>query len=145
MDRRRRAGEEGIALATAIVAAVVISITALVILNLSMRRFEMSAFRSDHTVALVSSEAGFQYVFARLDHDPVFRTAVQDKTLVPGAPTPYIVSSDPAVTADETDPRLNVGKDVTVEITFMRLQDNPPDPNRPYQVRARSEFGAGGP
>ncbi len=145
MGGRDRAGQRGIALATAIVAALVVSITALVVLNLTMKRFELSAFRSDHTISLVSSEAGFQYAFARLDLDPVFRAAVENKTVAANTPTPYIVSSDPLVAADQTDPRLRVAKDVTLEITFLRPQDNPPDPNRPYVVASRSEFGTGGP
>ncbi len=61
--------QKGIAMVTAIVLALVVSATAAVVLSLTFRRFELSAFRTDHAVATGSSEAGFQYSFARLDKD----------------------------------------------------------------------------
>ena len=139
-------GERGLALVTAIAAAVVISITAAVVLNLTFQRFELSVFRTDHAVAVASSEAGLQYVFARMEREPAFRTAVQNKTINAGTPTPYVVTCHAAAAPneDEVDDALHMGnKHVTVEITFFRPQDNPPDPNRPYQVEGRADFGTG--
>ena len=61
--------QKGIAMVTAIILALVVSATAAVVLSLTFRRFELSAFRTDHTVAQASDEAGFQYAFARMDKD----------------------------------------------------------------------------
>lgn len=103
--------QKGVAMVTAIVLALVVSATAAAVLGLTFRRFELSAFRTDRSVAAGTAEAGFQYAFARLTI-PAFRTLVQNKRLaVAPATTPvpadnaaaeYIISchDDPAVTED---------------------------------------------
>lgn len=57
---------------TAIVLALVVSVTAALVLNMTFRRFELSVFRTDRSVAGGSSEVGFQYAFARLDKDRLY-------------------------------------------------------------------------
>ena len=95
---------------TAIVLALVVSVTAALVLNMTFRRFELSAFRTDRAVAGGTSEAGFQYVFARLARDNAFRTAVETKRLALGAgaqpannaAAEYVISchDDPAAAED---------------------------------------------
>ncbi len=102
--------QKGVAMVTAIVLALVVSAMAAVVLSLTMRRFELSAFRTDHAVAAGTSEAGFQYAFARLAV-PAFRTLVDTKrtSLGPGAvpandlAAEYVISchDDPAITEDQ--------------------------------------------
>ena len=67
--------QKGIAMVMAIVLALIVSVTAAVVLSLTMRRFELSAFRTDHAVAAGTAEAGFQYAFARLDQDTAYTDA----------------------------------------------------------------------
>ena len=112
---------------TAIVLALIVSVIAAGILSLTMRRFELSAFRTAHAVGMASSESGLQYAFARLDQDtayvdpdfpappatPGLKGAVEAKRLsVALATTPvaadnanadYIIRchDDPAITEDE--------------------------------------------
>ena len=160
-----RAGQRGMAMVTAIVLAIIVSVTAAVVLNLTFRRFELSAFRTDHSIAATSAEAGFQYAFARLDRDTTytnpnypgavgFRAVVQAK-----APAEWVVTCDssvPVAQRDELVPALHMGgvpdgsggvkggKHLTVRILFLRPADNPPFPNRPYRVRSVATFGTGG-
>lgn len=113
--------QKGIAMVTAIVLALVVSATAAVVLSLTFRRFELSAFRTDHAVAAATSEAGFQYAFARLDKDAAFRNRVQAKrnNILPAGPiadntaaAEYVVTSDalvPAAQRDELVPALQMG------------------------------------
>ncbi len=164
----RRSEQEGIAIVTALAAALVVSITAAVVLGLTWRRLELSAFRADHDVAVSASEAGLQYALARLDLDAAFRTRVQNKTINADAPTDYIVACHdlPNITEDQilgNPPVSNAnqlhvamkmnqagvyvgGKHVVVRIRFFRPGvDVPPVPNRPYRISATTEFGTGGP
>ena len=142
--------QKGIAMVTAIVLALVVSATAAVVLSLTFRRFELSAFRTDHAVAMASAEAGFQYAFARLDKDPVFKAAVDAK-----APGYYLIycHANPSfppeyqVAPDETVQALHMGnKDMAVLIKHFTAADpdNPLYPTRPYKVRAVAVFGTGG-
>ena len=78
--------QKGIAMVAAIVLALVVSVIAAGVLSLTMRRFELSSFRTDHAVAAATSEAGFQYAFARLAADPAFRAAVELKRTNQGVP-----------------------------------------------------------
>ena len=158
--KRARSGEKGIAMVTAIGLALIVSIMAAVVLNMTFRRFELSALRTQHAVAMMGSEAGFQYAFARMDRDPAFRTLVQAKA----ATTPYYYvvrchADDPSTTSDDLpdlfktadvlDGRLHMGnKHVAVAIRYYTA-NNAGDPNtyyatRPYKVRAVSVVGAGG-
>jgi hypothetical protein len=151
-----RHGQQGIAMVTAIVAAVVVSITAAVVLNLTFRRFEMSAFRSDHVVAAAEAEAGLQYAFARLGLDAAFRTAVQNARQ--GAAQRYYVIScrqdlepnTPGVQAPDAHvPALHMGgKHVTVRIIFggglgLPAGEAPLPAGARYRVRAFADFGTG--
>ena len=107
---------------TAVILALVVSATAAVVLTLTLRRFELSAFRTDHAVAEASAEAGLQYAFARLDKDSTstnsnfpsvqgFKKLVQAKREKMGTngvdlydeKAEYIVSChhDPGITEDE--------------------------------------------
>ncbi|GEM_PF-3485184 len=119
---------------TAIVLALVVSAIVAVVLSLTFRRFELSAFRTDHSVAAGTAEAGFQYAFARLDkdrtyNDPAFpgppngfRETVQRKRASRGAaPIPatgaandaaeYVVTCHADAAADENQvvPALHMG------------------------------------
>ena len=156
-----RSSRRGVAMVTAIVLALAVSATAAVVLSLTFRRFELSAFRTDHTVAVASAEAGFQYAFARLNIQ-AFRDAVQNKrtALGAGAVAPddpaaeYIVTCNNAVNPrDELVPELHVGtkvdtnpssptfgqyvggKHVTLRIRFFTAADAAPVPNRSFRVR----------
>lgn len=164
MRAESRMSQRGIAMVTAIVLALAVSAIAAVVLSLTFRRFELSAFRTDHAVAAGTAEAGLQYVFARLDQDQAFRNAVQAKRLaVAGGETPVAADNaaaefnirchdDPALTEDQIEPALHMGgpidsakpgKHVTLRIRFFTDADNPPFPARPYRVRSFSNFGTG--
>lgn len=114
-----RKSERGSALVIAMAAAVIVSVIVAVVINLSIRRFELSAQRTDHEVAKMSSEAGLQYVFARMDRDAAFRTNVQNKRILghPASAVPltdataeYVITCDAAlVGADLVVPALHVG------------------------------------
>ena len=148
MKRTRwdRSGEKGIAMVTAIGLALIVSIMAAVVLNMTFRRFELSALRTRHAVAMMGSEAGFQYAFARLDRSntvPPFRQLVRSKTVNAGTPTWYVVACHPIgatgtpdtlrndapelvtqmqlTTTDEVVPALHMGgKHVVVKIEYYR-------------------------
>ena len=145
---------------TAIVLALIVSATAAVVLSMTFRRFELSAFRTDHAVATGTAEAGFQYVFARMDRDVAFRTAVQNKRTALGAgavaasnaAAEYVLTCDasiPAAQRDELVPALHMGaatagKHVTLRVRFFTAADAPPVAARPFRVRSFSTFGTGG-
>ena len=144
------------ALVTAIGFALVIFLTAMVVLNQTYRRFQLSAHRTDHAIGQSAAEAGLQYAFARLDKDGVFRTSVQNKRLALGAGpidpndprAEYVITCHPSgFTPDATVLPLHMGnpspsgKHVTVRIRYLLAVDSPPDPSRPYKVRAQSTFG----
>lgn len=88
MAMRKRCSERGIALPTAIAAAVVVSILAAVVLNLTFRRFELSVSRTSRAEASLAAETGLQYAFERLRSDPTFETNVRAK-----APDFYVITS----------------------------------------------------
>ncbi len=121
-----RTSERGSALVIAMAAAVIVSIIVAVVMNLSIRRFELSAQRTDHEVAKMSSEAGLQYVFSRLAiDDAVFGAAVRLKrTSLGAAAVPlnnaaaeYVVTCDTALPggSDEVDQRLHVGAKIDTQ------------------------------
>ncbi len=175
MKRTRwdRSGEKGIAMVTAIGLALIVSIMAAVVLNMTFRRFELSALRTRHAVAMMGSEAGFQYAFARMDRSPAFQTAVKNKTLIASTPTWYVVACHPIgatgtpntlqndapelvtqmqlTTTDEVVPALHMGaKHVVVKIKYFRtpaadgVNDNPRFPARPWEVRSGSAYASSG-
>ena len=149
-----RGNQRGVAMVTAIVLAVIVSAIAAGVLSLTMRRFELSAFRTDHAVAAATSEAGFQYAFARLDKDAAFKAAVDAK-----APGYYLIycNANPdfppefQVAPNEVVPALHMGnKHMAVRIRHFTDAGVAPDQNpvfaaRPYKVRAVAVFGTGGP
>lgn len=117
----------------AIVLALVVSVTTALVLNMTFRRFDLSAFRTDHSVAAATSEAGLQYAFARMDKDLTstipafpgvsgFRNRVQAKRNNLGAgpiadntaAAEYVVTSDASVAADELVPALQMGGKVDI-------------------------------
>ncbi len=124
----------GVALAIALVTALLVSITAIVVINLAARRYHVAHLDLDHGTALSASEGGIRYAWTRLRMDSAFNTAVQNK-----APLPYIVTSDKAIPGgyDEYVPALQMeGKNVTVKITFNRAAL----PNQ-YSIDAHSDYG----
>lgn len=124
---------EGIALMVAIVAALAVSLTAVVTLNLTFRRFELSSFRSDHLSASFAAEAGIQYAFARLDLDKPFLNRVEN------APsTPYTVSpTAPNSPTSEPEPNLRMGnKEVTV-----RISRRGPVGSGQFEIRGSADYG----
>lgn len=166
---RTRAGQKGVAMATAIVLALIVSVLVAGVLSLTMRRFELSAFRTDHAVAAVTSEAGFQYAFARLAaDDAVFGVAVRAKRNALGAGAiaagdqraEYVVSCHdkpeqvpPDLDDDREDllvPEIHMGnKHVRIRIRFFNQADIDAGfypaalAARPYRVRSFSYFGTG--
>lgn len=172
MQARFRNGQEGIAMVTAIVAALIVSITASVVLNLTFRQFELSAFRSTHTVGLQQAEAGLQYAFARLPVDPALEANVR-AARAGGFQRYYYLSCNPGPgdilpdiadlqVADEQVTELHMGgtltppavdgvggRHVTVGIIFGGGLGLPPgeDPlpaGADYRIRAYCHFDVGG-
>ncbi|MBI3333286.1 MAG: hypothetical protein HYZ93_04270 [Candidatus Omnitrophica bacterium] len=124
---------EGVALMVAIVAALAVSLTAVVVLNLTFRRLELSSFRSDHLSASFAAEAGIQYAFARLDRDKPFRDRVEN------APSyPYTVSPTASTgPTSEPEPNLRMGnKDVTV-----RIYRRGPAGSGQFEIRGSADYG----
>ena len=125
----------GFALAIAVVAALLVSITAAVVLGLTYRSLYLSVFQTDHTVAFYSAEAGVQYTFARLNlNNPATDTfllvktdnttvapaqTLQQHVINKGANTPFIIISNGTFTGlyggaaanhyDHYDPNLANG------------------------------------
>lgn len=167
MSGARRNNQSGMAMVTAIVLALIVSVTAAVVLSLTMRRFELSAMRTDRAVAGITAEAGFQYAFARLDLDAGFPALVQARrTGFAAATTPvdkdepdaeYIVSchDEPDDREDQLAPEIHMGdKHLRVRIRFFTpadlthasVQGTPLETllaTRPYRVKAFSFFGTG--
>lgn len=153
----KKKNEQGMALVTAMAAALIISVLAAVVLNMTWRRFEMSAFRSDRAIAGAEAEAAMRYAFARLDLDQAFHDRVVAK-----APKAYVITCDagiPPGQRDELIPELHQGakvdpngpvdpkvryvggKHVTVKIKY-----DPTDNGgaaQPYKVSAKATFGKG--
>ena len=137
MPARDRSGERGIAMVTAMAAAVIISILAVVVLNMTFRRFELSAFRTDRAVAGAAAEAGLKYAFARLQLDttytdlnfpgpPGFANVVQRAgQAVP--PRDYVLRCHPltGLAVDQVVPQLHVGAKINTE----RNPNGTPGPN----------------
>ena len=158
--------QRGIAMVSAMLLAAIVSALAVLVINLTFRRFALSAFRTDHMVAEASAEGGFQYAFARLKQDAAFRTAVQAKRDALGrgaipannAAAEYVVTCDdtiPVAQRDELVPELHMGvaaagKHLTLRIRFFHNEpllgftDAVPLANRPYRIRSSSSFGTGG-
>lgn len=150
--RKSVSNEKGMALVTAMAAALILSLTAVVVLNMTSRRFELSAFRTDRAVAGLEAEVGLQYAFARLA-DPAFQTTVQAK-ISGGVQQFYVITSDPDLSPkDLLVPQLQVGKKVGPAGTYVggkhvtvRIKFNPTGAggaSRPYEVRASTSFGTG--
>ena len=141
MSGPSKTGEKGIALVIAMAAALIVSLIAVAVLNMTFRQFELSAFRTSHGVAEQEAEAGLQYAFARLDRDVALRTNVQNK-MAGGQHVDYVITGDPNVPAGQRDEWTNAlqagSKFITVRIRF---EDNPPASGQPYRVRASADFG----
>lgn len=136
---------------TAIVAALVVSITAVVVLNLTFRRFEISAFRSDHAVAAVEAEGGNQFAWAWFldpaNHALVQAAGAAGYRIAGNADSlPWVENGVQLMGAEnEVDPTLVLGnKIIVVEIVHRAA---PPwvaaDPIRHCRVRALARFGTG--
>jgi len=160
-----RSGQEGIAMVTAIAIALIVSIMAAVVLNMTFRRFELSAARTDHAIGMVAAEAGFQYAFARMDRSQAFRTLVMNKSpagswyvitchpvtnLDPGL-VAYLTNRTGGTAVDREIRALHMGtRHVVLLISYDRPQGNggTPFPStsatpRPYTIRSTSTFAGG--
>lgn len=158
MGNRQRRSQEGVALATALAAAVVVSLLVIAALNLTLRRFELSAARSDHAQAAQAAEAGLRYVFERLRlddqsdglDDGAGEQGLEDRIRFDDD-SPYVISDDPGpvtIRMDGTDqviavdeqpaPPLGLGRPVHIAI-----QEDANDPNTPPRLRihADADFG----
>ena len=166
MRRKRSVSQQGLALITAMAAAVIISLTAAVVMGVTWRRMEMSALRSDHLVSQMASEAGLQYAFARLDKDTAgaFKAAIQakgandyiirchddttiteDLPLIPALHVGAKVDTAPDSPSEpQTYGQYTGGKHVTIRIRYNAAGwGTPPDPARPYKITASSDFATG--
>ncbi len=127
---KRHASERGIALVTAIVAALVISLSAVVILNMTFRRFELSSQRRDRSISLAGIEGATRYIFQRCDVDPNWRednirAGIVANRDAPGGPrnnSCYVLSplpTDPNPVEDDVIIRYNgvdTGFDISEQI-----------------------------
>lgn len=152
----------GVALMTALVGVILLTLTVAAVMNLVMRRFETTAFRSDRLVAFNADEGATQYAWSRLninDFDPatkkVFQQRVRDKRDTSGKNIPFVISSNSKLPPDIVEPSfLMAGKNVTVEILWDDPDvDDPKIPNwagskspgddfpSEFQVRASTDYG----
>ncbi len=146
----RTKNEKGIALLMAVIGALLVSATAAIVLSMTYRSFYLSVFQTDHAVAFYSAESGVQYTFSRLQLDTTyvnpawtgdptppaagFANSVQYCNTVKGRS--FVVSCDPAVAADLTDPNLHAGKKhVTIQITYNAAS------TPPYTVKSTTSYG----
>ncbi len=151
--------ERGAALIVAVIAAIMVTLLAAVVLSVSMERFEFSAFRSDHAKAASGAEAGLRYAFSRLDKDttsngnPGPPNGFKDDVRFDNDP-PYVVTSletanpvidGASVVPDERtndlfmgrllpNPPGRVGKEVSVVLTYDSGTGR-------YRVRSVSDYG----
>lgn len=149
--------EKGIALVMAIIAALLVSISAAIVLNMTYRSFYLSVFQTDHAVGFYAAESGVQYAESRLEFDAVFAAAVKAKgasttSTPPGQNLPYIVTSlqsgNPVIDGNSSvapDERTNdlvvlgphgTRREVTV---WIKYYDDGRDP--PYKIRVFSSYG----
>lgn len=166
---RDRSGERGVAMVTAMAAALIISIMAIAVLNMTLRRFELSAFRTDRAVAGAEAEAGVRYAFAWL-------LVPANQLLVQNAKANerqryFALSCNPAADVDLDAPGVQApdrqvpalhmggtltppavdgvgGKHVVVRIIFgggagLPAGEAPLPPGAQYRVRSRTVFGTG--
>ena len=155
-NRGGRPSERGIALATALVAAVVVSILAVVAINLTFRRFELSAFRTDHGISGHASEAGIRYAFERLRIDPAFEAAVRaDDTPDGGGPrngpvyvlSPLAEETEIEFLFDGRTRELDVDEQVQAlelgrKLIHIGIQIDPNDATR-LRIHTNADYGTG--
>lgn len=144
----------------ALAGTILIALTAGLVLNLSMRRYEMTAFRVERMKAFNASEAGTQYAWGRLTvndteqfnnipGDPpawnqpglTFQQRIQQRLQDPSASGPLIISSDEnqKPSPHHLEPGLQLaGRDITVQIFYNN--DNDPATND-FRVEASTEYG----
>lgn len=128
----------GMALMTAVVGTILLTLTAAVVLNFTMRRFETTALRVDRWTAFHADEGAIQYVWARLTVDDVFQQMARDKA-AETPPKSFVISSDPKVNPDLEVEALRLGKkDVTVEMTY-NTDGNPA--TNDFRLRASTDYG----
>jgi len=155
--------EQGFAMVTAIVAAVVVASTALLSVNIVMKRFEMAAFRTDRTRMLNASEAAIRYTWTRLDiEDPELTPGVDDTLaefvetkdiLLAGQPEDvreYILAPEPNTgTSDISGDPIDLQVDALmiggryVEVRILFDPDGNPAAAPDFRVRAQSNYGGG--
>lgn len=144
---------------TAMAAALILSITASVVLGLTWRRMHLSANRKDHLVAVTAADAGLQYVLARLELEPAWEATIRthDEPADAGPAGLYVISPvDPnqnppptvtilyngtptAVSIDEQVAALTVGnKEVHIGI-----EEDPTDAGNPPRLRIHSNADYG--
>ncbi len=151
--------EKGAAMFLAVTAAIIVSLTAVVVLGLATRRFHMAAFQLDHAAAFSTSEAGIQYAFARLERDTTYTdsnfpgvTGFANVVIAASAPpgsVGYVVSPlavgtvvqphnyPQSFTIDEQDTALQTGnRNVLVVI----VEDPPGGVPPRFRVRAFSDY-----
>ena len=146
---------KGIALAIAITVSLVISLLAVVVLNMTFRRFNLSFFQQSRAIATYASEAGIQYVDTRLKTDATFRNAVLAKSSSTLPPSWYLISSmttaeaqaaghiDVTETLDEENiVQLEMGGSVKKKEVTIRVRENPVGSTQ-FEVRTKSSYGTG--
>ncbi len=122
--RVRRSGERGVALAMVLVAAVLVSITAAIALNVSGHRLHRAQMLQQHDTTYYADEAAMQWVFIKIGKN------------LPPFNTPWAVNA----VRTEPQPLIIGGRSVTISVT--RVADNtvPGRPNPQYSIRVTSQF-----
>ena len=95
-----RKNNRGVALAVAVTGALIISIIAVVVLNMTYRSFYLSAFQTDHSNAFYAAEAGVQYAFDRLARNSIPPAPVDDRFWLRRTDGTFVGN-----TADPNDPQ----------------------------------------
>lgn len=135
--------ERGVAILVALILAIVVTLTASIVLSLSYGRLHQSAFQSERAEADMASEGGIQYANARIPRDNALQTKIRDAKVVSG--TSYIISpTAPPTATSESDLSLRMGgtatapRDVTLTITY--LSGVPGAGDFRAEVRASSSY-----
>ncbi len=122
--RVRRSGERGVALAMVLVAAVLVSITAAIALNVSGHRLHRAQMLQQHDTTYYVDEAGMQWAFIKLGKNlPPFNTP-------PGW----------GVNAVRTETVTIGSRSVTISVTRVANNTVPGRSNPQYSIRATSPF-----
>ena len=162
---RMKPSNRGVAMLIALIAALLVSLTAIITMNLVGRRFHLSAFGTDHAKAFSASEAGVKYALTRLWREANFQsTGVSFEQTVRGhlgnsnnadsdGIVRYVIGPQgpgstvqpnnypTSFTVDEQDSTLGWGMSKGVLLVVIEATNPAAPQTSPLKIRAFSDYG----